>query len=185
MAENIDVIERLLIFAKDYGFILLFAILSLLLMAGSISKFIGRWESINKIKIDESSTRHRIELELMQKRTNAEIEQSIKMFNLVTEVQTSQVSQMQTITEVINLLKEEIRDSRLTANNTGEKITILNTHVTGMMDRYENTMESIPKILHNIKDLYKNQEIIMKKLNIMVDILRKDISETNVYNEHE
>lgn len=181
---NSELVTKLIEFSADYGFMLVFAVVSLVVMIGSISRFIKRWETTSKIKSDEDSNKTKIELELMQKRTNAEIEQSLKMFNLVTEVQTSQVAQMQSITEVINLLKDEIRASRNEVDDAGERLTLLNSHVSTMMSRYEQTMDAIPKITSNIEGLYNNDVNILNKLDIIVKILDTQIRLSNSTNQH-
>ncbi len=159
---------------SEYGFLIVFAAVCLGIMMTSVYIFIRRWESNNKTHNDSQREKSRVEIELMQQRTSAEIEQSSKMFDLVTEVQTNQIAQMRSITDVINLLKDEINNNNLMTQNNSEKIITIDNNISCMLAKYENIDNMNNEILNFIKTSKCTSEEILYKLDILIKLMTKD-----------
>lgn len=151
-------------FINDYGFMIVFSALVIVLLF----RFFSKYSDALRKKSDA-------ELGMLQKEREASINQNNQMFTLVTEVQTSQISQLQ---EMTSLLK----DINLTVNSTHTRVEInendikkLGEDLVHIDDNYEYISKTLGEILSFVsqsdqynKEVYHKVLEIEKSLDIMV-----------------
>lgn len=165
MEDSISQITSISDQINQYGFMVVFSSVCLVLVFTFMIIFIKRWDKANSSKNNYELQKKEIENEMIKKRASAEIDQNEKLFNFVIEVQTTQISQMQSITEAIQLLKDELKENKSLIQNTKSDIHDLDNHVNILLEHYD--------------DIYKIMDNTNKYIDKKTTIIIKEISEHN------
>ena len=165
-SENVDasitVVNSFGEFINRYGFMILFSIIMLLVII-----FIA-----NKL-IQQSTKRADAELELTIKERNSSIEQNTKMFNLVTEVQTKQVVQLQQMTESLKEMNESVKESQAQMGTATESFNTVKDSILENSDNQKIIQSSLEEVLNYVKSSSElNTKILEKIESIEKEVLR-------------
>lgn len=165
VSDTVSGIGEMARFINDYGFMIIFCALILILILFFF------WNYTNQLNKKSDSER-----EILSKEREASLEQSQKMFDLVTTVQTEQVSQLQMMTDSLKSL-----NTTLTLN--GANIDKIQSNLFKIEDdmislRRENSSISdiLDDILKCVKDSYKNNIEILDKVKQLDHIINKSES---------
>ena len=161
---------------NEYGFMIIFATASLLTVFSIACIFIKRWDLANKSRLETEQNKNNLEIELSKKRTESEIEQNSKMFDLLTTVQTEQVSQMQNISEVMQLLKRELNETRDSISYSTKQMNMIEHEIKELLKKYDGSVENTKKIFNYIKQSNVSDKEIKEKLDKLLDLLEQKLN---------
>ena len=157
-------------FINRYGFMILFSIIMLLVII-----FIA-----NKL-IQQSTKRADAELELTIKERNSSIEQNTKMFNLVTEVQTQQVVQLQQMTESLKEMNASVKESQAQMNSASESFNTVKDSIIENSDNQKLIRSSLEEVLNYVKSSSELNSRILEKVELIEkEVLRATKEKTEV-----
>lgn len=154
--EGVKAIGSLGEFINHYGFMVIFCALVLVLMLVFFLTY-----SKNMTKKSDS------ELHILQKEREAAINQNNQMFNLVTEVQTNQVAQLQEMTSTLRDINKSIDSTQTHIQLSELDLRKIEEDIDHMDDNYENIEKTLMEILNFAKQTDQcNKEVLNKVIFI-------------------
>lgn len=159
-------VNQMLELANNYGFALLFSVVVLGILA---TFFIAYIKKTNK----KSDT----EIDILYKERSANIQQNAQMFNLVTNVQTEQVTQLQSMTRVLQEINATITTTNERMSKTDESIEKMSRSIYETTVQNESIISTITEILEYVKVNGKSDREIIEKVDRIQHILDKPTEE--------
>lgn len=175
--ETMKNVETLGELVSKYGFLVVFSIVMLLIVLSIAVTFINRMSASMKLKYEAEAKKMNIENDHLEKQREAEIDQQRKMFDLVTNVQTEQVSQLRDISSVMALMKQELQTDTMAINRNNLAIDELNKSVNDIILKYEVIASTLVNVDHKTEETDKKIEELVDSISVVKDLLEK-INET-------
>lgn len=163
---NVESIGTLAEFMNRYGFLIIFAASILLLLIAAMGIYLH-------IITKKTTT----ELELAAKEKQATLDQNAAMFNLVTDVQTKQITQLEQISKLLSDISPIVSNTELTIHSNTKDLEIIRSDINSIGNDNSKIQSLLNEILDYVKENEKyNREIIEKvsALESMLKILHKD-----------
>ena len=165
LTEGVQAIGSVGDFINRYGFMVMFCALVLVLM---FLFFVMYSKNLSK----KSDT----ELDILQKEREAAINQNNQMFNLVTEVQTNQIAQLQEMTSLLKDINKTVDSTHTHIEINETDIKKIEEDIIHIDDNYDNIERTLSEILTFVKQTDScNKEVYQKVLYIekSLDVLVK------------
>ena len=146
--------SKLAKFVNDYGFMIVFSVIALVV---AVSFFLHYEKQTSKKNTNDT--------EILYKERQASIEQNKQMFNLVTTVQTEQVSQLQHMTTVLQDISACVRSTSECTKNQNEYIDKIEKDMVALSMRNDSIADVVDEILDYAKETNKCDMEILEKIN--------------------
>lgn len=159
-AEN-DV-ETLAELVNRYGFMAIFSVIMLSLIAICIISFSKR----NNRKQDS-------ELKILCEEREASIEQNKQMFELVTKVQTEQVVQLQQMTSLLREMNRSVNETEVKLSEANDNFEKLRESILLCDDHSKHIITTLSEILDYVKTSQICNNEILTKVNSLEECLIK------------
>lgn len=163
---NMESIGTLAEFMNRYGFLIIFAASILLLLITAMGIYLH-------IITKKTTT----ELELAAKEKQATLDQNAAMFNLVTDVQTKQITQLEQISKLLSDISPIVSNTDLTIHSNAKDLEIIRSDINSIGNDNSKIQSLLNEILDYVKENEKYDREIIEKvsaLESMLKILHKD-----------
>ena len=152
--STIDNASKLAKFVNDYGFMIVFSVIALIVAV----MFFLHYEK-------QASKKNNNDTEILYKERQASIEQNKQMFDLVTTVQTEQVSQLQHMTTVLQDISSCVRSTSECTKTQNEYIDKIEKDMVALSIRNDSIADVVDEILDYAKETTKCDMEILEKIN--------------------
>ena len=163
MNSVVSAINNLGDFANNYGFMMLFSVIVLLIVLISAVIFITRMNKKSKN-----------ELELTSKERTQVMEHTDKIYDLLYTVQTKQVTDLELIADSLKSSASKADSTNLIINNMEHDINIMKTTMNNVDSRSNMIISTINDILERVKISNECNRDILSKVNIIESIIYTD-----------
>lgn len=153
--------------ANEYGFMLLFSVIILML----IVVFFVKYEK-------QESKKSNNDMDILYQERHASIEQNKQMFNLVTNVQTEQVSQLQNMTKVLQDISSRVETSSEKISNTDNNMIRVEKSVLEANTQNESIINTVAEILEFVKASSKCDKEILEKVTKLEELMKESTTDT-------
>lgn len=160
--SNLNAVASLSQMINEYGFVIVFAGAMLMLIIIVAVMCIKKLSLSMELRYQQEAKKVESETKMMESRRQFDVDQQSKLLDLVTNVQSQQVSQLQNISNVITLVKEELKLTSKALDINNITLDDLNKSVTDIITKYENVAETI-------SDVDKHSILTESKIDDMID----------------
>lgn len=122
---------------EQYGFLIVFGAVMLAAIVVAITLVMNVVNKRESLRLKEQEEKYRLDNELEQKERLDALDRNKQMFQLVTEVQTEQVSQMKGICTVIERVKEELLENNSVVKLSNELSSKATRSVTDLIQKFD------------------------------------------------
>ena len=176
---NTNAVSNLAELVNKYGFMLVFSAVGLLIIIWFAYSLSNRLNKNFQQRAEADAEKTRIELSLMEKEKLADFDKRTKLFSLVTDVQTKQISQLDGITDAIKMIKDEIENISGEVSDNKSEVAILNKNHEIMIKKYEELAKIISKLEEVIDINGKRYKEIQKSLTEIRESVKEISDELN------
>ena len=159
----VSAINNLGDFANNYGFMMLFSVIVLLIVLISAVIFITRM-----------SKKSKNELELTSKERTQVMEHTDKIYDLLYTVQTKQVTDLELIADSLKSSASKADSTNLIINNMEHDINTMKTAMNNVDGRTNMVISTINDILERVKISNECNRDILSKVNLIESIIYTD-----------
>ena len=160
--SNLNAVASLSQMINEYGFVIVFAGAMLMLIIIVAVMCIKKLSLSMELRYQQEAKKVESETKMIESRRQFDVDQQSKLLDLVTNVQSQQVSQLQNISNVITLVKEELKLTSKALDINNITLDDLNKSVTDIITKYENVAETI-------SDVDKHSILTESKIDDMID----------------
>lgn len=160
--SNLNAVASLSQMINEYGFVIVFAGAMLMLIIIVAVMCIKKLSLSMELRYQQEAKKIESETKMIESRRQFDVDQQSKLLDLVTNVQSQQVSQLQNISNVITLAKEELKLTSKALDTNNIALDDLNESVTEIITKYENVAETI-------SDVDKHSILTKSKIDDMID----------------
>lgn len=153
---------------NQYGFMLVFSIIVL----GLAVYFFFRREK-------QESKKSNSEMDILYQERYASIEQNKQMFDLVTNVQTEQVSQLQNMTKVLQDISLRVETSSEKINTTDANMQNVEKNILETSLQNDSIISTVAEILDYVKASSKCAIEILEKVTKLEEMIKESTNDDN------
>ena len=153
---------------NQYGFMLVFSIIVL----GLAVYFFFRHEK-------QESKKSNSEMDILYQERHASIEQNKQMFDLVTNVQTEQVSQLQNMTKVLQDISSRVETSSEKINTTDANMQNVEKNILETSLQNDSIISTVAEILDYVKASSKCAIEILEKVTKLEEMIKESTNDNN------
>lgn len=171
---HIDQVSSFAKMINDYGFLMVFGAVILLIAMTFLIIVIKRWDTTNKIRIESEREKSDAEICILQKQRDAEIKQTEKLFDFVTDIQTKQITEMRSLTEVINMIKGELQNNQVLASENLSTVNRIELSIRSLDEQNSDIFGTMKTILEYVKNAEEHNKEIIKHVNNILFYMEKN-----------
>lgn len=169
--ETVDSVLGLAEFINRYGFMIVFSAVTFVVLIVFFFYYIRR-----------ISRKEKNENDILIKERTASIEQDQKIFDLVTTVQTEQVSQLRQMTVSLQEMNKSILDTDAKVMEASLNLDRIRDSIKICGEQNHEILDVVKEVLEFVKKSDKDSGEILAKVNALEDVvafLKNDINQKN------
>lgn len=163
---------------SEFGLPIIVCAIVIIIACTMFIKFLHRWDANMQLKAENEREKNKSELDILIKQRNSEIEQSSKLFDFVTDIQTKQIVELQSLTEAIALIKDELRNNQTAICENSSSMCRIESSMKSLANQNNEIIKVLTTLLENSKqDEEHNREIIQHINKILFYMEQQEIKD--------